>query len=157
MVELAAKTAVGDIELEEYVAGGEVHLGQLAYVPCRHKEPTRVGVVLDVVDEGGYLVDVRAVGAAPRAPLVAVDGSQFAIGAGPFVPNADLMVVEVLHIGVATEKPQQLVDDGAQVQLLGGEEGKSVVEVEAHLVAESAEGARAGAVVFGHTIVEHML
>ena len=88
---------------------------------------------------------------------MAVDGSQLAVGASPFVPDADFVVVEVLHIGVATEKPQQLVDDGAQVQLLGGEEGKAVVEVEAHLVAESAEGARPGAVVFGHTIGEHML
>ena len=40
----------------------------------------------------------------------------------PLVPDGDTMLVEVLDVGVAGEKPEQLVGDRWKVQLLGGDE-----------------------------------
>src|SRR5690606_23322528 len=52
--------------------------------------------------------------------------------------------------GFTPQEPQQLVDDRAQVELLGGDQRKAFAEVEAHLPAEHAAGAGAGAVgLFG--------
>ena len=49
------------------------------------------------------------------------------------------------------------MDDGAQVELLGGEAWEAVGQVEAHLVAEDADGAGAGAVLALGAVVEHIL
>lgn len=157
LVELARETAVGDIELEEDVARREGHLRHFAHVPSGDEEATGVGVELDLADEVGDLVDLGAVGASPRAPLMAVDGAEVAIGVGPLVPDGDLVVVEVLDVGVALEEPEEFVDDGAEVKFFGSEERESIVEVEAHLVAESADGTGAGAVVFWGTVIEYVL
>jgi len=45
------------------------------------------------------------------------------------------------------------VDDRAQVKLLRCERGKARVEIETHLVAEDAQRARTGAVVFASAFV----
>ena len=63
---------------------------------------------------------------------------QVAIGIGPFVPDADAVLLEVVHIRVSPEEPKQFVDNGFQVKLLGGQQGETVVEVEAHLMPEDA-------------------
>ena len=67
------------------------------------------------------------------------------------------MVLEVLDIGVAAQEPQQLVDDGAEVEFLGGEQGEAVLQGETHLVAEDAHRACAGAVQPLGAVVEHVL
>ena len=83
--------------------------------------------------------------------------AQVAVRVGPFVPDAHTVLLQIFHIGVAFEKPQQLVDNRFEVQLLGGEQGEPVVQVESHLIAEYAMGTRARAVLFEDTVVEHML
>ena len=111
LIKLAAEATVGYIELEKDMAGREVHQGQFAYIPCRNKEAAGVRVAFYLVDEVSDLVDVRAVGAAPRTPLVTVNGSQLPVFASPFVPDTYLVVVEVLHICVAPKEPKQLIYD----------------------------------------------
>src|SRR5690606_32087389 len=49
-----------------------------------------------------------------------------------------------------------LVDDRAQVQLLGGDQRKALAQVEAHLPAEHAAGAGAGAVGLVRPVFEHV-
>src|SRR3546814_8886218 len=88
----------------------------------------------------------------PVAPLLAVDGAEVARLVGPFVPDADLVLLEVRDVGVALQEPEQLDDDRAQVQLLGGEEREASLQVESHLVAEDRKGADAGAVLLRHTL-----
>ena len=66
---------------------------------------------------------------------------------------AHLLFLKGLHPGVAVNEPQELVDNGAQMQLLCGQEGKALLNIEAHLMAEDADGARAGAVVSGFAFV----
>ena len=132
------------------------HLRQFGHVPCADHQATRIGIALDLVDQPLHLVDRLAVGAFPTAPLLAVYGAQFAVLVGPLVPDADLVVLQIRDVGLALQEPQQLVDDRAQVQLLGGDQREAFVQVEAHLPAEHAARARAGAVGLLGTVLQHV-
>ena len=137
--------------------GGKILLvlvGEHGRIPRGHDVAAAVGVFLDAAHHFGDLVDALAV---PIAPLGAIDRTEVTLRVGPFVPDADLMVVQVPDVGVAAEHPQQLVDDGLQVHLLGGDQREALLEVETHLVAEHADGARARAVAFLHAVVEDVL
>ena len=77
-----------------------------------------------------------------------IDRTEFPVLVGPLVPDTDAVLLEVFHVGVALEEPEQLVDNRLQVELLGGEQGETVVEVVTRLGAEDADGAGACAVTF---------
>ena len=77
-----------------------------------------------------------------------IDGTELAILVGPLVPDTDAVFLEVLHVGVALEEPEQFVDDRLQVEFLRSEQGETVVEVVTRLGAEDADGAGACAVTF---------
>ena len=121
----------------------------VGHVPCTHNQTARVGVGLDVVYQLRYLVDVRAVRCRPRAPLIAVNVPQIAVGVGPLIPNAHAIVLQIFDIGVACQKPQQLVDYRFQVQFFSCQARKSVIQIETHLITESAYCACSRAVAFG--------
>ena len=157
LVELAAELSFSHIELEEGVAGHEGHLVQLGHVPGADDDAAAVGIALELLDDFGNLVDMRAVGLGPAAPLHAIHRAQVAgLLVGPFVPDGAAALLQPLHIAVAAQKPQQLQDDGLQVHLLGGDQGEAFIEVEAHLVAEHTARSRARAVGFGRAVLEHM-
>jgi len=67
------------------------------------------------------------------------------------------VLLQIAHVGIPVQEPQQLVDDGPQVQLLGGQQRKTRRQVEAHLVAEDRERARARPVLPGRAVVEDVL
>ena len=67
------------------------------------------------------------------------------------------MLLQPAHIGFAAQEPEQFVDDGLQVQLLGREQRKTLAEIEAHLVPEYRQGAGAGAVALFDSFVEDAL
>jgi len=142
LVELAGQLAVGHVELEEGVAGRQLHLRHVGHVPGRDNHPARVRTVFDLVQHLADLVDVRAVRRWPAAPLVAVDGPQFAVGVGPFVPDRDAIFLQVGDVGGTCQEPDQFMDDRLQVHLLGRHQREAVLQVEAHLVAE--HGTRSG-------------
>ena len=48
------------------------------------------------------------------------------------------------------------MDDGTQVQFLGGDQRKTLRQVKAHLPAEHAVGARAGAIRFRGALLKHV-
>src|SRR5690606_31025768 len=93
------------------------------------------------------LIDLAAVGRAPLAPLRAVDRAEIAVLVGPFVPDRDAVAAQILDVRVACEKPQELVNDRAQMQLLRREQRETFREIEPHLMTEHAERACAGAIV----------
>jgi len=157
LVELAAQGAVGDVELKEAVARRQGHLVDLPGVPRADQVAARVGVVFERVDHRGDLVDVAAVGRGEGPPLAAVDRAQFAVGVGPGVPDFDAVLLQVGDVGVALEKPQQLVDDRFEVQFFGGQHREAGSEVVADLPAEERAGAGAGAVALGRAVVEDVL
>ncbi len=156
LVQLAAELAVDHVELEQAVARHQRHLRQFRHVPGADHQAPRVGIALDFVHQPLHLVDLAAVGAGPAPPLLAVHRAEFALRVGPLVPDADLVVLEVGDVGFALQEPQQLVHDRAQVQLLGGHQREAGVEIEAHLPAEHAARAGAGAVGFLRAVLEHV-
>ena len=85
----------------------------------------------------------------------AIDRPQLAILVGPFVPDADAMLLEPMDIGFAAQEPEQFIDDGFEMHLLGGDQRKTVGQVEAHLMAEDRARAGAGAVALFHALGEH--
>ena len=98
-----------------------------------------------------------AVAVRPAAPLMAIDRPKLAVRVRPFVPDADAVLLQPAHIGVAAQEPQQLVDDRLGEQLLGGDQRKPVRQIEAHLVTEHRKRAGAGAVALLHAGVQHAL
>ena len=156
LVQLARQAAVGHVELEHRMAGRERHLGQLGHVPGRDDQPTGVRVRTQPPHQVGDLVDVRAIGRRPRAPLVAVDRAEFALCVGPLVPDRHAVGLQVRDVGGARQEPQQLVHDRLQVDLLRGHQRKALGEREPHLPAEHRAGAGPGAVGLQGAVLEHV-
>src|ERR1044071_2396514 len=154
LIELAAQSAVLHEKLEQGMAGGQGHRFDLTHVPGADDVPAAVGIFPDPIDDPVDLVDGAAVRGAPVAPLRAVDAAQVTVLVGPLVPDADPVFVEVFDIRVAAEEPQQFVNDGFDVELLGGEQGKTFGQREARLGAESRQGTGAGAVGFELSLVQ---
>ena len=94
------------------------HLIDFRDIPGADEVTARIRIVLETVDEVRNLVDVSAIGSRPAAPLMAIDRAQVAVFVGPFVPNRDLVVVQILDIRIAFQEPQQLMNNAAQVEFL---------------------------------------
>src|SRR6185503_1352023 len=86
----------------------------------------------------------------------AVHRAEVAVLVGPLVPDRHAALLQPLHVGVAAQEPEQLVDDRLEVQLLGGEEREAAAEPEAQLAAEHRERAGAGAVRLARAALEHL-
>src|ERR1041384_5791252 len=136
------------------VGGGERRGGEVGHVPRAHDQAARIRVGADGLDDLAELVDVPAVRRGPGAPLVPIYRSEVPVGFRPLVPDRNTGVVQRAHVGLATEEPEQLVDDRPIVDFLGGDERESQGEIEAHLPAEDAERAGAGPVVLGAAVLE---
>ena len=119
---------------------------------CRRES----GLVLQDFDDLGDLVDVPAVGRGPGAPLDAVDGTQLAVGVGPFVPDLHAALLQPAHVGVAAQEPEQLQRHRLEVHALGGDQREAFGQVEADLAPEDAAGAGAGAVALGGAVGQHV-
>ena len=131
------------------------HLVDISRIPGTDDQPPRIRIALDHVDHVGDLVDAAAVRRRPGAPLRSIDRAEIAIGVGPFVPDRNAIVFQILDVGVAFEKPQQFVNDRFQRQLLGGQHRKAGGQIEAHLMAEDRQGAGAGAVMLFRAVSEN--
>ena len=153
LVELAGQPALGDVELEKGVAGRQRHALDLADVPGADDQAAGIRVAPDLLHDLLHLIDAAPVRRPPGAPLGAVDGPQIAVLVRPFVPDADPMLAQVADVGIAAQKPQQFVDDRLEMQLLGGYRREAFAQVEAHLMAENAERARAGTIALAGALL----
>ncbi len=126
LVELAAQFAFGHVKLEKRVARRQCHLMDLGRIPRGDQQATTVRVVPDLVHQPFNLVDRTSVTAPPIVPLRPIDPAQISVRPGPFVPDGHAPLLQPPHIGLPTQEPQQLVDDGLQVDLLGRHQRKSV-------------------------------
>jgi hypothetical protein len=86
--------------------------------------------------------------------LVTINRTQIALGIGPLVPNAHAVLAQIGNVGIAFQKPEQLVYDGFEVDLFGGYQGEAILQVEAHLVSKQAQGPRSGAVFLSGSAVQ---
>ena len=99
------------------MAGRQIHVLQIAYIPGADNDTAGVGVVLDRLYRFADLVDESAVVVGPRTPLIAVDMTQITVFVRPFVPDAYTVFLQVFRVRIALQEPEQLVDDGFQMQL----------------------------------------
>lgn len=146
-----------DVELAEHVAGRECHLVKIGWIPCRHDDAPVLGSVLDLFDALSELIDPLPgiVGVhvdvlrTEVAPLESVDGTEIAnlsVAQAPLVkelpraiavPDVDLLVSQVVRIGVAGNEPQELLGYAPPEGALGGKEReRAVAEGESHLSSE---------------------
>ena len=110
----------------------------------------------DLLDERFDLIHAGAVRHRPVAPLVAVNRPQIARCGCPFIPDGYLMTMQALDVGVAGQKPQQFVNDRLEVYPFGGDQGKALTQIKAHLIAEDAQCADTGAVLLGVPVATDM-
>ncbi len=173
LVELAAEAVRAavlhglDRELEQAVARGQRHLVDLPDVPRTHQMPPAAGIVGQPVEQQPDLIDLPPVRRGPGPPLLAIDRPQFAVLARPFVPDPHTHFVERPGVRVPSQEPQKLVDDRAQMELLGRYERESrfrrggskrpvrVRQVVPCLVTEDAERPGPGPVLLAGTLVEN--
>ena len=151
LVELEAQLTIGHIKLEKAVAWRQFHGLYVRHIPGTDNHAARVGIVLDLMKHLFDLVDMAAIVVLPCSPLTAIHRTEVAMLIGPLIPNADTVVLQILHIGVALQEPQQFVNDGFQMHFLGSDQRKTIFKIETHLMAKHTDGACAGAVVALHT------
>ena len=87
---------------------------------------------------------------------MAVDWAQIAFVVGPLIPNGHAVFFQIADVGIAVEKPQKLVNDRTQMQLLSGQQRKACAQIKAHLMAEDGARAGAGAVGFLYAVFKHV-
>lgn len=90
------------------------------------------------------------------SPLFSIDRTKVAAFIRPLVPNRHFVFLQVADVGFSAEKPEQFVNDGAQVYLFCGEQGETVVKREAGLRAEDGIGSGAGTIGFESAATDHM-
>ena len=66
------------------------------------------------------------------------------------------MLFEITDIGRSGKKPDQLVNDGFQMQLLGGHQWEAFLQIKTHLITEDRARARASAVSLDGAMFVHM-
>ena len=116
----------------------------------------RIRLVSEGLDEILYLIDFLAVRCAPVTPLIAVDRPELAVLVGPFIPDGHAALLQPVHVGVAAQEPEELIEDGLQMQLLRGEEGEAVLEAKAKLAPEHRQRPRASAIRLARAVLEHL-
>ena len=86
---------------------------------------------------------------------MAVNRTEVAVFVGPLVPDVDVVVEEVLDVGVSGDEPEEFMDDPFQENLLRRQEREPFLEVEPHLVSEDALGSDTRTVVLDDPFVHY--
>ena len=124
------------------------HLIDLSHVPCGDDHATGIGIILQLIQHILDLVYRTSFIVGPRAPLVTIHGTQFSILISPLVPDADTVFLEVFHVGIAFQEPEQFVDDTLQMEFFRGQQGEPIVEVITTLGTKDADGTCSCTVTF---------
>ena len=137
------------------MTGRQRHLLQLADVPGADDQAPALRIPFYLGDDAIDLINHRAVAAAPPNPLRAIDGAEIAALVRPFVPDRHSFFVERTHVCVAAQKPEQLMDNRFQMQLLRCQERKSFPQIEPRLRPEDRERSGPGAIFARRAVVEN--
>mmetsp|Transcript_2869 Transcript_2869/g.6583 ORF Transcript_2869/g.6583 Transcript_2869/m.6583 type:complete len:296 (-) Transcript_2869:912-1799(-) len=163
-----------DVKLAEHVTGRQGHLVEISWVPGRHDDAAVLGVVLDLINALGKLVDAlsgvigvhRFVLGPKVTPLEAIDRPEVTdlavaettvveeFAAAIAVPDVDILGGKVIGIGIARDEPNKLFGDTAPKRAFGSKKGKSIItKAEAHLSAKLGKRPSAGAVTTADPIL----
>lgn len=139
------------------MAWAQVHVGQVSHIPCIHNYAPAVGVGFQLVQHVLYLVVCLTICSGPATPLVAIYRPQIALFIGPFIPYAYPMFFQPRNVGIALQKPQQFVDNRFQMHFFSSEQGKTLTQVETHLIAKATDSTGTRPVAFGNAIGQNMI
>src|SRR3954451_11161242 len=131
------------------------HALDVRRIPGAYDVAAGIGLLPQGFQYLGDLVYLPAFRRAPVAPLVAVDRPELSHRVGPLVPDRHASLLQPLHIGVAAQEPQQLVDDGFEMQLFRRQQREGGLEPEAQLPAEHRQRAGPGAVALARAVGKH--
>jgi hypothetical protein len=154
LVELAAEFVILNIKLEQGMTRCEGHEVKLGRVPSGNNETTAIGVVFDVLNHAGHLIDHTSIRSSPITPLGPVDPAKVALFIRPLVPDGHIIFTQVGRVGISLQKPKKLMNNRAQVQLFCGEKRKPLAEVKSLLGPENGVGASASAVRLEAALIE---
>src|SRR4051794_35469325 len=101
------------------------------------------------------LINRASINGSPITPLRPIDSPKIASFIRPFIPDRNAVIVEVFYIRLPTQKPEQLVNDGFDVQLFGRQQRKPIVERKSGLSAKNRIGSCAGPVRARLSFIEH--
>ena len=104
--------------------------------------PSAVWVFLDTFDDLFDLVDRSTIDTAPITPLGPVHPTRISRCISPFVPNTHTVVLKISNVGISFQEPQQLMDDAAQVKLLGGSQWKALLQIKPNMCSEDRQSTR---------------
>ena len=91
------------------------------------EDSTAFGAVFEAVEYVLKLIDTATVAGWPAPPLGAVQRAQVALFGRPLIPNRHAVFAQPLGIGVAIQKPDQLVHHATKMDFLGSDERKPVI------------------------------
>src|SRR5690606_35782347 len=103
------------------------------------------------------LIHAFAIRPEPRSPLIAIHRPQLSVLISPFIPDSDTVFFQIGDVRFSFQKPQQLVDDGSQVQFFDGKYRKPYAQIKAHLISETPQGSGAGTVAFLYSVVQNVI
>ena len=83
--------------------------------------------------------------------------AQSTIITGPLIPYSYTVVLQVFHVRVAPQKPQQLVYDTFKMELFRGKQRKALAQVKTHLMAEDTFSSRSSTVCLYSAMVNYFL
>ena len=96
---------------------------------CRYYNTAGVRILFDGIDSIRDLVYDFAVFGFPATPLFTVYRTEIAVFVGPFIPDPYTIVFQVFNIRITLQEPEQFVNNGFQVQLLGSYQWKAFLQI----------------------------
>jgi hypothetical protein len=131
------------------------HSIKFTRVPGANQMPPAVRGGLDLVDDLIELMNRPAFRRAPVTSLGSVDTTEVTVSIGPFIPDANAVFVEIRCIRVSANKPQQLINHGPQVNLLGRQEWEAVIQRIPRLGTEDGQRSRSRPIRFRFSSLEN--
>lgn len=131
----------------------QCHFREVTHIPGGHNDPPAVGIRLDCLDGFGDLIDGLAICPTPTAPLMTIDRSEIAVCICPFIPDPYAVLLKVGYVRIPFQKPEQLMDDGFDMEFFGGHQGKPLSQVKTHLISESTDRAGSGTIILANALV----
>ena len=90
------------------------------------------------------------------SPLTTIDVGKIAVFIGPFIPDVNVVFVQISVIGTSRDKPKQFVDDALPIDLLSRKKRKTLGKIKAHLTPKDRTGAYARPIHAIYTILFHV-
>ena len=98
--------------------GRQALIGQILNVPGVEKNASTLRTIPEALEHVVNLINLATVSGWPLNPLSTVERTQITRVSRPFVPNRNPIFTQPLGVGVATQKPNQLINDTFKVHLL---------------------------------------